>query len=245
MMRWLYAACAALLMSVCQVAHADEGMWTFHGFPFAKANAALKTNIDQAWLDRVRSATVRIASCTGSFVSPEGLILTNHHCVEACLAEMSSKEKSFVEDGYLAKTRDEEKKCQTQIADVLTGMEEITAKVKAATAGKAEAAANDARKAKLTELEQECENSTKLKCQSVSFYEGGQYWMYKYKRYTDLRLVFAPEAGIASFGGDPDNFQFPRFNLDMGILRAYENGAPVKPANYLHINFAGPAAAPY
>ena len=85
-------------------------MWTFHGFPFAKANAALKTSIDQAWLDRVRSATVRIASCTGSFVSGEGLILTNHHCVEACLAEMSSKEKSFVEDGYLAKTREEEKK---------------------------------------------------------------------------------------------------------------------------------------
>jgi V8-like Glu-specific endopeptidase len=242
MTRWLYAACAALLLSLCQTVHADEGMWTFHGFPFAKANAALKTNIDQAWLDRVRSATVRITGCTGSFVSPEGLILTNHHCVEACLAEMSSKEKSFVEDGYLAKTRDDEKKCQTQIADVLTDMQDITTKVKAATAGKPEAAANDARKAKLTELEQECENSTKLKCQSVTFYEGGQYWMYKYKRYTDLRLVFAPEAGIASFGGDPDNFQFPRFDLDMGIMRAYENGAPVKPANYLHINFAGPAA---
>jgi hypothetical protein len=242
MMRWLYAACAALLLSLCQVAHADEGMWTFHGFPFAKVNSALKTNIDQAWLDRVRSATVRIASCTGSFVSPEGLILTNHHCVEACLAEMSSKEKSFVEDGYLAKSRDDEKKCQTQIADVLTDMEDITATVKAATAGKAEAAANDARKAKLTELEQQCENTTRLKCQSVSLYEGGQYWMYKYKRYTDLRLVFAPEAGIASFGGDPDNFQFPRFDLDMGIMRAYENGAPVKPANYLHINFAGPQA---
>src|SRR5690349_15908641 len=124
MTRWLYAACAALLMILCRTVHADEGMWTFHGFPFAKANAAVKTNIDQAWLDRVRSATVRIASCTGSFVSPEGLILTNHHCVEACLAEMSSKEKSYVEDGYLAKTRDEEKKCQTQIADVLTGMED-------------------------------------------------------------------------------------------------------------------------
>jgi len=237
----LYAASAALLICLCTCANADEGMWTFHGFPFAKANAALKTQLDQAWLDRVRSATVRIASCTGSFVSDQGLILTNHHCVEACLAEMSSKEKSFVEDGYLAKTRDEEKRCQTQLADVLTDMEDITAKVNAATAGKAEAAANDARKARLTELEQECENTTRLKCQSVSLYEGGQYWLYKYKRYTDLRLVFAPEAGIASFGGDPDNFQFPRFDLDMGIMRAYENGAPVKPANYLHINFAGPA----
>src|SRR3954463_2253271 len=112
MFRSVYAAAAALMVILCSPARADEGMWTFHGFPFAKANAALKTNIDQAWLDRVRSATVRIASCTGSFVSPEGLILTNHHCVESCLAEMSSKEKSFVEDGYLAKSRDEEKKCQ-------------------------------------------------------------------------------------------------------------------------------------
>jgi len=241
MTRWLYAACAASLF-LCSVAGADEGMWTFHGFPFAKANDRLKTGIDQGWLDRVRLSTVRIAGCTGSFVSGTGLILTNHHCVESCLAEMSSKDKSYVQDGYLAKTREEEKPCQTQLADVLTGMEDITAKIAASTAGKNDAAANDARKAALTQLEQQCENATGLKCQSVSLYDGGQYWLYKYKRYTDLRLVFAPEAGIAAFGGDPDNFQFPRWCLDMGIMRAYENGAPAKPANYLKINFAGPAA---
>jgi hypothetical protein len=242
MARWLYAASAALLVSLCPASRADDGMWTFHDFPFAKANGSLKTGLDQAWLDRVRSATVRIASCTGSFVSGEGLILTNHHCVESCLAELSTKEKSYVEDGHLAKTREEEKRCQTQVADVLSGMEDITAKISAATAGKDDSAANDARKAALTQIEQECEASTRLKCQSVSLYEGGQYWLYKYKRYTDLRLVFAPEKSIAAFGGDPDNFQFPRWCLDMGILRAYENGAPVKPANYLRFNFAGPAA---
>ena len=242
MARWLYAASAALLVSFCQVVNADDGMWTFHGFPFDKANATLKTRLDQAWLDRVRSATVRIASCTGSFVSDEGLILTNHHCVESCLAELSNKEKSFVADGYLAHTREEEKRCQTQVADVLTGMEDITARISAATAGKDDSAANEARKAALTQIEQECETATKLKCQSVSLYEGGQYWLYRYKRYTDLRLVFAPEKGIAGFGGDPDNFQFPRWCLDMSILRAYENGAPVKPANYLKFNFAGPKA---
>ena len=241
MTRWLCAASAALL-TICCAARADEGMWTFHGFPFAKANAAVKTSIDQPWLDRVRSATVRLANCTGSFVSGEGLILTNHHCVESCLAELSSKQKSFVADGFLAKTHEDEKHCQTQVADVLADMEEITAKISAATAGKDEASANDARKAALTQLEQECEAATRLKCQSVSLYEGGQYWLYKYKRYTDLRLVFAPEAGIAAFGGDPDNFQFPRWCLDMGILRAYENGVPAKPANFLKINFAGPAA---
>src|SRR5688500_15226606 len=156
MTRIVYAAAAALLF-LCSAARADEGMWTFHGFPFAKANAALKTNVDQAWLDRVRLATVRLANCTATFVSREGLMLTNHHCVESCLADLSSKEKSLVEDGYLAKTRDEEKKCQTQVADVLVGMEDITAKIGAAIAGKDEATANDVRKAKLTQLEGECE----------------------------------------------------------------------------------------
>jgi hypothetical protein len=243
MTRWSYAAGAALsLVFLGTVARADEGMWPVHGFPFDKANAALETRIDRAWLDRVRTATVRIAGCTGSFVSPEGLILTNHHCVEACLAELSSREKSYVEDGFLARTHEEEMRCQTQVADVLAETEEITPKLVAATAGKDEAAANEVRKATLTRLEQECEAQSHLKCQSVTLYEGGQYWLYKYKRYTDLRLVFAPEDGIASFGGDPDNFQFPRWSLDMGVLRAYEDGEPARPASYLRFNFAGPAA---
>jgi hypothetical protein len=241
MTRWICAALAAVTVALCSTASADEGMWTFHGFPLEKANATLKTKLDQAWLDRVRTSTVRLANCTGSFVSADGLILTNHHCVEGCLAELSSKEKSYVEDGFLAKTREEEKKCQTQVADVLTEMEDITAKVNAATAGKDEKAANDVRKATLTQLEKECEDATKLKCQGVTLYEGGQYWLYKYKRYTDVRIAFAPEAAIAAFGGDPDNFQFPRWCLDMGILRAYENGQPAKPASFLGINFSGPA----
>ncbi len=242
MTRWLHAAAAASLVFFCSTAGADEGMWTFHGFPLEKANKTLKTNLDQAWLDRVRSATVRITGCTGSFVSREGLILTNHHCSESCLAEHSSKDKSLMADGFLAKSRDEELRCQTQIADVLVQMDDITAKISAATAGKDEATGNEARKAALTQLEQECEAQSKLKCQSVSLYDGGQYWMYRYRRYTDVRLVFAPEQGIAGFGGDPDNFQFPRWDLDMSILRAYDNGTPVTPANYLKFNFAGAAA---
>jgi len=243
MKRWLHAASAASLVFSCSAASADEGMWPFHGFPFEKVNTALKTKLDQAWLDRTRLATVRLANCTGSFVSGQGLILTNHHCVEGCLAELSSKDKSYNDDGYLARTGAEEKRCQTQVADVLTQMEDITAKVNAATAGKADAAvANDARKAALTQLEQACETASQLKCQSVTLYDGGQYWLYKYKRYTDLRLVFAPEIAIGSFGGDPDNFQFPRWNLDMGVLRAYENGAPAATPNYLKFNFAGPVA---
>jgi hypothetical protein len=215
-------------------------MWTFHGFPFDKVNSALKTRLDQAWLDRVRNATVRLSNCTASFVSGNGLMLTNHHCVEACLAELSTKEKSLVEDGFLAATRAEEKRCQTQIADVLVGMEDITSKVAAAIDGKDEKAASEARKATLTQLESECEKSSKRKCQAVTLYEGGQYWMYQYQRYTDVRIVFAPEGDIAAFGGDPDNFQFPRWCLDMGILRVYDNNQPVKTPNHLRINFAGP-----
>jgi hypothetical protein len=244
MTRWIYAASAALTVLLCAPAQADEGMWTFHGFPLEKTNAALETKLDQAWLDRVRGATVRLSNCTGSFVSSDGLILTNHHCVEACLAELSSKEKSLVEDGFLAKTRDEEKRCQTQIADILVATDDISAKIAAATAGKDGKSANDARKAALTQAEQDCEKASggKRKCQAVTLYEGGQYWLYQYKRYTDLRIAFAPESGIAAYGGDPDNFQFPRWCLDMGLLRAYEDGKPAKIPNHLRMNFAGPAA---
>jgi hypothetical protein len=242
MTRLLCAAGAALMVILCSTARADEGMWTFHGFPFDKANSALKTRLDQAWLDRVRNATVRLSNCTGSFVSGTGLILTNFHCVESCLAELSSKEKSLVDDGFIARTPGEEKRCQTQVADVLVGMEDITNKVAAAIAGKDEQAASEARKATLTQLEAACESSTQRKCQAVTLYEGGQYWMYQYQRYTDVRIVFAPEGDIALYGGDPDNFQFPRWCLDMGVLRVYDAaGKPVKTPNHLKINFAGPA----
>jgi V8-like Glu-specific endopeptidase len=240
--RVLCAAGAALLVFLGSAANADEGMWTFHGFPFDKANSTLKTSLDQKWLDRVRNATVRLSNCTGSFVSGNGLILTNHHCIASCLAELSSKEKSFLEDGFLASRSADEKRCPTQIADVLVGMEDISGKIAAAVSGKDEKAASEARKATLTQLESACEESSKRKCQAVTLYEGGQYWMYQYQRYTDVRVVFAPESDIAAFGGDPDNFQFPRWCLDMGILRVYDAaGKPVKTPNHLRINFAGPA----
>jgi hypothetical protein len=227
---------------------ANEGMWTFDNFPAAAVKQGFGADISQDWLDHVRLSTLRLTNCTASFVSPEGLILTNHHCVESCLAELSSKESSLLQLGFRAATRREEQRCPAQFADVLVGTEDISAAVLKADAGSSNAAANAARKKLLTSLEQSCEQSSaksksgKLECQAVRLYQGGQYFLYKYKRYADLRLVFAPEADIASFGGDPDNFQFPRWSLDFSILRAYENDKPARTPDYLNIDFAGPAA---
>jgi hypothetical protein len=225
---------------------ADEGMWTFDNFPAASVQKIYGTAPDSEWLDRVRLATVRLSNCTASFVSPDGLILTNHHCVESCLAELSSKDKALLDLGYLAPSRAAERRCSTQLADVLVGMHDVTAKVQSAVAGLDDQAANTARKKMLTELEQSCEQASrrdrsgKLQCQAVTLYEGGEYFIYEYKRYDDVRLVFAPEADIAAFGGDPDNFQFPRWSLDFSMLRAYENGRPAKTPQFLSIDFHGP-----
>ena len=209
-------------------ASADEGMWTFDNFPVGTVEKTYGTAVTAAWLDHVRLSTIRLTNCTASFVSPEGLILTNHHCVESCLAELSSKDNSLLDRGYATAKRSDERRCSTQLADVLVGMEDVTATVTKALQGLDDKAANEARKKILTELEQACEQSSakaksgKLKCQAVILYEGGRYSIYKYKRYDDVRLVFAPEADIAAFGGDPDNFQFPRWSLDFAMLRAYD-----------------------
>lgn len=229
-------------------AFADEGMWTFHDFPQTLVKQRYGADITSAWLDRVRTSTVRLSGCTASFVSPQGLILTNHHCSAACLDQNSTAQKNLLKEGFLARTRDQELRCGTQVADVLVAMQNITDKVEAATRNLQDRAANEARKKVLTELEQECEHASakaaktgRLKCESVSLYEGGQYWLYNYKRYDDVRLVFAPEEGIAAFGGDPDNFQFPRWCLDMSILRAYDShGKAAVTPSYLRIRPEGP-----
>jgi hypothetical protein len=242
------AAGLALAIAVPTVAHCDEGMWTFDHFPAATVSKSYGVDITPAWLDHVRLATVRLTNCTASFVSPDGLMITNHHCLESCLGELSSKDNSLMERGFVAAERSAERRCATQLGDVLVSTENITAAVAKASAGLNDRAANAARKKALTEMEQACEQASarsrsgQLKCQSVSLYDGGQYFLYKYKRYDDVRLVFAPETDIAAFGGDPDNFQFPRWSLDFAMLRAYENGRPAATPNYLRIDFSGPKA---
>jgi hypothetical protein len=229
-------------------AFADEGMWTFDQFPAAAVKRQYGPDITPAWLDHVRLSTIRLTNCTASFVSPEGLILTNHHCIESCLAELSSKDKNLMELGFAAADRRTELRCPAQLADVLVDSQNVTGALSRAVSGLNDTAANAARKKMLTSLEDECERASeraktgRLRCQVVSLYRGGQYFLYKYKRYYDLRLTFAPEADIAAFGGDPDNFQFPRWSLDFAVLRAYENGKPAVTPNYLKIDFHGPAA---
>src|SRR5262245_30578428 len=164
-------------------ATADEGMWTFHDFPAATVKQKYGVDITPAWLERVRKATVRLSNCTASFVSPNGLILTNYHCSSECLDQNSTHERNLHDNGYVARKREEEVRCQTQLADVLVAYEDITTRVAAATKGLDDKAANEARKKVRTQLEQACEQESRksksgpLKCESVDLYNGGQYWL--------------------------------------------------------------------
>ena len=238
------AAVAGVLamMATPTPARADEGMWTFDNFPIQTVNDKYGTRIDQAWLDRVRNAAVRIQGCSASFVSDEGLILTNWHCVVGCVQELSTPEQDFVKNGFMTANREEERRCPGQTAEVLVDIVDVTDRVLASGEGLEGAAFNAARTAETNAIQTEaCAGDPKFNCQVISFYRGGRYALYKFRRYDDVRLVFAPENQAAFFGGAPDNFNFPRYALDAGFLRAYENGQPVESPNFLRWNPNAPA----
>lgn len=248
-MRVRESALLLLLLIAGGAVQADEGMWTFDNFPKALVKQKLGVDVTDAWLDKVRLSTVRLSGCSGSFISSEGLILTNDHCSWSCLAQLSTSDSDLLANGFLASSRDQEKRCPTQSVSVLMGTEDVTAKIAAVTSGLDDQAANAASKKELSKLEEECRQASirdrrigELTCEAVTLYNGSQYFIYRYKRYTDARMVFAPEFAIGAFGGDPDNFQYPRWCLDMSILRVYDNGKPLRTPNYLRVNFAGPAA---
>jgi hypothetical protein len=217
-----------------QLMQAEEGMWTFDNFPSKTVGEKYGFTPSQAWLDHVRLASLRIAGgCSASFISPEGLVMTNHHCVVECVEQISTPKDNFVDDGFVAKTDAEERECPAFELDQLVEIRDVTREVQGAIVGKAGHEANRALHAKEAELQQSCGADASVRCDVVSLYHGGIYDLYRYKRYTDVRLVFAPEYGVAQFGGDPDNFNFPRFDFDIGLLRAYEGGKPAATPEYL------------
>ncbi|MGV3580452.1 S46 family peptidase [Brevundimonas sp.] len=234
----LALACAAMPATS---AKAEEGMWTFDNFPIQTVNSLYGTSIDQAWLDKVRGAAVRISGCSASLVSPQGLVLTNHHCVISCVQDLSDAQNDYVKNGWMPATREEERQCPGQTAEILTDIVDVTDRVLGAGAGLEGSAFVAARAAETQAIQTEnCNDDPTLTCQVISFYRGGRYALYKFRKYDDVRLAFAPEFQAAFFGGDPDNFNFPRYALDAGFLRIYENGQPVQTPNHLTWNANAP-----
>jgi Peptidase S46 len=221
---------------------ADEGMWTFDNFPSAKVKKAYGVAPSPALLDHLRKSALRSSGCSASFVSPDGLVMTNHHCVEGCVAALSTAQRDLAESGFYAQRREDEERCPSFELNELVAITDVTKTIEAATAGKSGAAANAALHAVTAAVSQSCGTDPSVRCQVVSLYHGGIYKLYRYKRYDDVRLAFAPEFAVAQFGGDPDNFNFPRFDFDVGLVRAYENGKPAASPDWLRWSANGSKA---
>ncbi|HEX9392407.1 MAG TPA: S46 family peptidase [Usitatibacteraceae bacterium] len=221
---WLLAALVIPGLSM-----ASEGMWTLDNLPTKKIQAEYGFAPDAQWANHVMLGSVRIAGgCSASFISKDGLVMTNHHCAQACLNQLSTAKQNYIKDGFLAKTREEEAKCPEIELNRLEQIKDVTEEVKKATAGQEGEKFQLAQNAVRAKLTSACVGSEKdtTRCDLVDLYHGGRYHLYKYHRFQDTRVVWAPEFAAAFFGGDPDNFNFPRYNLDITLLRAYENGKP-------------------
>jgi hypothetical protein len=231
----------ALCVLLAPASQADEGMWLFNNPPLKVLQEKYHFQPTAAWLEHVQKSSVRFDNGgSGSFVSPDGLVMTNHHVGADCLGKISTKDKNYVATGFEAKSNADEPKCSDLELNVLMSIEDVTARVAGAVrSGMDAASAEKARRAEINNIEKDSRDKTGLRSDVVTLYNGGQYHLYRYKQYTDVRLVFAPQKAIAFFGGDPDNFEYPRYDLDICFFRVYENDKPVHADNYLKWSASG------
>ncbi len=230
-----------ILALATPLALADEGMWLYNAFPKDRVQKQYGFLTTQEWLDHLRLSSVRFNNGgSGSFVSADGLAFTNHHVGADCIGELGTSGTDYMKTGFYAKTQAEEAKCPDLELNVLIAIDDVSAKVKAAaTPSMSTADAGQAQRSAMSAIEKDCATSTGLRCDVVTLYSGEVYNLYKYKKYTDVRLVFAPEFDAAFFGGDPDNFTFPRYDLDITFFRIYENDKPVHLDHYLQWSKVG------
>lgn len=243
MRQWQLALAITALTSTS--AWAGEGMWTMDNLPVQTLQKDYGFTPTPSWVKHVQTAALRLAGgCSGSFVSADGLVMTNHHCANSCLAQISTPERDFMQQAFIARDPKGEVRCPEIELNQLQSITDVTATVNAATQGKSGADFVSAQRGVISKLENDCagKDAKQRRCEVVTLYQGGRYALYQYKRYQDVRVVFAPEQAIAFFGGDPDNFNFPRYDLDVTFLRAYENGKPAKTPSFFRFNTSGPKA---
>jgi hypothetical protein len=236
-MKYLFSGLllSGVIFSASTVVEATEGMWTLDNLPKAHLKSTYNFEPNQQWVESAQRSALRLASgCSASFISASGLVMTNHHCARECIDQLSSATKNYVRDGFVAKTKTDELKCPSQEVNRLDKVVDVTDIIKAATEGVSGEAFSKQQKAAKSKVESECvgKHAATIRCDVVELYHGGRYALYRYARFQDVRLVWAPEEQIAFFGGDPDNFNFPRFDLDASFFRVYENGKPLKVRDY-------------